>query len=466
MSTANLHRRLVELDAAILEQKLVLDDLQRDKTAVQDELYAISTFPVSTGLPVETTTEIFTRCLPTIDELGQDSEEFIHMLVPIVLLGVCRAWRDIALATPALWATVAIRSKDVGVEAFVDRWLGRAAPRPLSMICHADTLPPSRLRDIIHRYADRMEYLEVRCKPSKIPELKLDTAKFPLLRRATIGVPEYHSESMNANAVKVFANAPQLRAVVLVNGSWFSRCVLPWLQLTKFEGEIDTLDIFRMAPNLVEVKCAMGYLPGTDVITHPCLQSLTVTISSEGNPPADLLDRFHLPALRSLHISDTTRPIHMYSLAGFFQRSAPPLRTLSVNVYGCAYLRFDDCLSIIGDTLHNLEVAWPSTDFVDAILGGYYHPLPRLQSLALIHSTGVKYMDLVHFLRERTLSTPGSPSLFRSFRLGCPHGTFPNDEFISASEPCAEDIADLAAFVDGGLDLCIPSETRLVHHSW
>jgi hypothetical protein len=93
MSTANLRRRLVELDAEILEQKLVLDDLQRDKTAVQNELYAISTFSVSTGLPVETTTEIFTRCLPTIDELGQDSEEFIHTLVPIVLLGVCRAWR-------------------------------------------------------------------------------------------------------------------------------------------------------------------------------------------------------------------------------------------------------------------------------------------------------------------------------------------------------------------------------------
>jgi hypothetical protein len=310
-----------------------------------------------------------------------------------------------------------------------------------------------------------MEYLEVRCKPSKIPELKLDTAKFPLLRRATIGVPEFHSEPMNANAVEVFANAPQLRAVVLVNGSWFSRYVLPWLQLTKFEGEIDTLDIFRMAPNLVEVKCAMGYLPGTDVIIHPCLQSLTVTISSEGNPPADLLDRFHLPALRSLHISDTTRPIDMYSLEDFFQRSAPPLRTLSVNVYGCAYPRLDDCLSIIGDTLHNLEVAWPSTDFVDAILGGYYHPLPHLQSLALINSTGVNYMDLVHFLRERTLSPPGSPSRFRSFRLGCPHGTFPNDEFTSASEPCAEDIADLAAFVDDGLDLCIASETRLVHHS-
>ncbi|KAJ7368831.1 hypothetical protein DFH08DRAFT_796672 [Mycena albidolilacea] len=319
VSTADLRRRLVKLDAAILEQELVLDGLQRDKTAVRNELYAISTSQFRPFL--------FRQCLPTIDELREENGDFIRRLMQIVLLGVCRAWRIIALATPALWTTVPIRSKD---EAFIDRWLGRAASLSFSMRFHARVLPPRRMRDVIHRYADRMEYLEVRCKPSDIRELKLDSAVFPLLRRVKIGVPEYQSEPISVvNVLEVLTNPPQLRAVVLVNG--FEFYILPWLQLTKFEGEMNALDVFRMAPNLVEVKCAVGYLRDSDVdvISLFRLQSLTVTGSSYGNPPTDLLDSFHLPALRSLHLSDTTKPIDLETLADFFRRSAPPLRTLS-----------------------------------------------------------------------------------------------------------------------------------------
>ncbi|KAJ7368840.1 hypothetical protein DFH08DRAFT_832421, partial [Mycena albidolilacea] len=475
MSTADLRKRLVELDAAILEQKLVLDGLQRDKTTVQRELSAISTFPVSTGLPVEITTEIFAQCLPTIEELREDKVPFIPStpLVPLVLLGVCRVWRDIALAAPVLWTTVVIPSNIVEAGAFVDRWLGRAALLPLSIIYHAFDVGPAPLRplrDVIHQYAHRIEYLELSFSPFEISELELDSVVLPLLQRATFGIPEYCSPG-SMHAAKILGHAPQLRAVVLLKEARLFHFTLPCLQLTKFEGEIDTLGIFRMAPNLIEVKCAVGVgdFEETD-ISHPRLKSLTVTVSSCRSPPTNLLDRFTLPALHSLHVSGTTEATDSESLADFFRRSAPPLRTLSINVDDCTYWEWSECFSCIANTLENLEVVWALPLFVDRILhlgspASGYHPLPHLQSLAFVHSMGVTHNALVHFLHNRSLLTPGSPPRFRSFRFNCPHGTFLNDEFVSTSETSAEITADLAAFVDDGLDLCIPSGTRLMHHS-
>ncbi|KAJ6561438.1 hypothetical protein DFH09DRAFT_864274, partial [Mycena vulgaris] len=65
--------------------------------------------PVLT-LPSEITAEIFLQCLPDTDVLGEDPvcemAEELESNAPVLLMGVCRAWRDIALATPMLWSTL------------------------------------------------------------------------------------------------------------------------------------------------------------------------------------------------------------------------------------------------------------------------------------------------------------------------------------------------------------------------
>ncbi|KAJ6515489.1 hypothetical protein C8R45DRAFT_788752, partial [Mycena sanguinolenta] len=91
--------RLVELDAQIIEQRRVLCELQETRTNVESELHATATFPVLT-IPTELTAEIFLRCFQLLQPLRIPDFE---TSTPIVLSGVCRAWRDIALATPPNW---------------------------------------------------------------------------------------------------------------------------------------------------------------------------------------------------------------------------------------------------------------------------------------------------------------------------------------------------------------------------
>ncbi|KAF7352357.1 hypothetical protein MVEN_01199500 [Mycena venus] len=128
-----------------------------------------------------------------------------NVQAPTVFLGVCRAWRDIALATPVLWATLYLRidiiDEDVAeepgkLEAFIERWLQRAAFRPLRLGFstqpseedgHLDgPFTSSRLCDVIHRYAQRIEYLELDFSRHQMRQLGLDSVEFPLLWRATL----------------------------------------------------------------------------------------------------------------------------------------------------------------------------------------------------------------------------------------------------------------------------------------
>ncbi|KAJ6560438.1 hypothetical protein B0H19DRAFT_1147728 [Mycena capillaripes] len=450
MSIAQLRRRLVELDAAVFEQKLVLDALQRDKAAVQSELDTISTYPVLT-LPFEITAHIFTMCLPSIEELRREDErarmsDRLNSVAPTVFLGVCQAWRDIALATPVLWATLSICFDviDDGVmeqlgeiEGYMERWLRRATLRPLSIIFHS-TAPtqgpfePSRLRDVIHRYAHQIEYLELHSKHD-IRQLELDSVAFPLLRQAAIGdffgvVPDA------ANFYEVFCNAPQLRTLSFLDHLRFPCGAFPAQQLTKFEGAINSLDIFTSSPNLVEIKCSVRYLAPVpvSVIHHTYLQSFTLTLQRiyGGGNTIDILPHLTLPALRSLHISDTRASTNSETVSSFLDRSTPPVRTLSVNVEGDTYDDWAGCFSRIRDTLENLEVVWPSNTFLDSILlvglpGSNFHRLPHLQVLTFTKSPDVEHKLMANFIYNRFTS----PDLaeIRSFRLTCPPGTFLDD---------------------------------------
>ncbi|KAF7352370.1 F-box domain-containing protein [Mycena venus] len=445
MSAADLRRRLIELDVAILEQKLVLETLQRDKIAVQSDLEAISIFPVLT-LPAEITTEIFTHCLPSMEELRGDRDPFIRgTLAPTALVGVCCAWRDIAFATPVLWTTLAVRFDIIDPHVLEQPGEIRSLNRLLG-----------RLRNVIERYADRMEYLELSCSQSDVAELGLDSVAFPLLQRAAIGGA---IDAESTGHIDVFFNAPELRTVQLLDGVRPSHYGFPSLQLTKFEGEINTLDLFRVASNLVEVKCAVGDLRDHDMICHAHLQSVTIQ-----GPANNLLDSLILPALHSLHISASTEILDLESLSLLFHRSEPPVRTLSVNVYGQMYCyEWDECVSRIGGTLEELEITGPSTSFLHDLLhlgsiGDQYGPLPHLRALSLVDSPNVNYKDLVDFLRHR--STSPDLTKLQSFRFNCPAGSFRSGEVCVHDDRDEYVIGHLAAFSIDGMDICIGSGTK------
>ncbi|KAJ7462105.1 hypothetical protein FB451DRAFT_1267815 [Mycena latifolia] len=146
MPTADLRRRLAELEDKS-SNKNSFWTLSSRRGLPCRATYALLRHPILT-LPVEITAEIFVRCLFSLEDLRSQTWEMdraeqterreeLKTRAPIIFLGVCRAWRDIALTTPRLWTTLCFQYSfyetpdeipwgPSEIEAFIDRWLSRA----------------------------------------------------------------------------------------------------------------------------------------------------------------------------------------------------------------------------------------------------------------------------------------------------------------------------------------------------
>ncbi|KAJ7637224.1 hypothetical protein B0H17DRAFT_1339597 [Mycena rosella] len=483
--TAAFRARLAELDAEIVEQQVALKELERDRIAVHRRLHATSTFPVLT-LPIEITAEIFSLCLPSIEDLREDYLPIGYRLstqAPTLFLGVCRAWRDLALETSALWATVGLCFDSIAVdvasetvvEDFIHQWFGRAGLRPLSIVfssISADSpFTPSRLGDLIHHYAHRLRHIELYISQHNIPELGLDSATFPLLQRAVLDDP-FDPAPYFSTPVHIYNNAPRLHDLILLNGTHFSFYTPPSVQLTKFEGEITSdLNLFVLAPNLVEAKCVVNQLgtPPALHILHPRLQFLTLSKSvySDNAPDDDGLDilpHLTLPALQSLHITDIGDFPQSISL--FFTRSSPPLCTLSTTIGRGRFSEWDTCFSRVAATLENLQVYFPTPEFQNQVFhlgseGSIYNPLPRLRTFHLTTTIQTDYTTLINFLLIRS-ATPTLAKI-RSFRLVCRSGSCLRDNNLSGELGTGP--GHLATLANTGIDIHIESmEKTFIKH--
>ncbi|KAJ7682433.1 hypothetical protein DFH06DRAFT_1464154, partial [Mycena polygramma] len=127
----------------------------------------------------------------------------------MLFLRVCRTWRDIALSSPELWSTLQLQIERVDpgngvvlnktsmIEAYIHRWFGQAAQRPLFLGFrreddHDEPLgdcefPTGPMGDIIRHYSHRLQSLELSLSQDDLDELGMDTMDFPLLQRATLG---------------------------------------------------------------------------------------------------------------------------------------------------------------------------------------------------------------------------------------------------------------------------------------
>ncbi|KAJ7148434.1 hypothetical protein C8R43DRAFT_1008943 [Mycena crocata] len=105
--------------------------LEAQKKIIQDRLDAYK-YPVL-SLPTEITSEIFLHSLP----LYPLRPPMTGRLSPTTLTHVCRRWRSVALATPALWRamTVAcVATENVETQKDVLKsWLTRSGCFPLSI---------------------------------------------------------------------------------------------------------------------------------------------------------------------------------------------------------------------------------------------------------------------------------------------------------------------------------------------
>ncbi|KAJ7887498.1 hypothetical protein B0H14DRAFT_3127491 [Mycena olivaceomarginata] len=432
--SAHLRKRLAELDAQIFEQERVLDQLRQTRSDVERELHATATYPILT-LPTEITAEIFGHCLLvfgacTIPHTYKRS-------APIILSAVCRAWRDIALATPILWSELHIRFDELAtdvvtnaglVENSLNLWLARAGSRPLSLDFisrKGNRFALSRLRDIIHRWSHRVEDLCVDIGWQDIQTLGLESAAFPLLQGATLGC-DY------IPALTFFDNSPRFCDLRL-RKSWAGFIPSTFTQqLTKFEGSMWNLELLALAPNLTEITCSFEPHPEEDVptaITHHNVRSLAI-VADESDDWADILPYLILPALHHLDVSTMD---NYDTLESFLARSSPPLVSLSVQGTASCFDRWSQCMALVDGTLENLEIWGVSNEKMPSIFTILY-PLPNIQSLCFKDLEDPLNLHLLlQSLYERSRK-------LRSFTVDWEYGRFIESSLIPAGPPISDTI--------------------------
>ncbi|KAJ7655856.1 hypothetical protein DFH06DRAFT_1412932 [Mycena polygramma] len=316
-------------DEVYLLTKL-LKNLENKKSDVQYELNA-ALDPVG-RLPFELSSEIFLQSLPAFAEPGAQA-------VPILLLKICHAWTEIALSTPALWASIQLHAPEFNyTQAFKDGahvWLQRACNRPLSIALRGIADYATGATDIVWRHGHRLRHLELRHE--------LNNSYYELVD--LLGSP---------------GPGPLLGLKTLV----IRGCTLRYDEQAYSGPQI--LKLLGLASNLAEcifdrVEFMDGWENLSGILVLPALRRLSL-----GGPYSDhkILTWLSLPGLVALSVAPYSAAVDELLL--LLKRSSPPLRELEVNIPDAAdCMRLHECLRLV-PTLTRFEM-WQS-GFSPAVL--------------------------------------------------------------------------------------------------
>ncbi|KAJ7368767.1 hypothetical protein DFH08DRAFT_32833 [Mycena albidolilacea] len=395
---AALRAQVSDLNSAISRQERILDDMRTRLQDLQSQLESIA-YPIFT-LPPELVSEIFIHCLPAerLTDVVNPSE------APLLLTHVCRAWRQIAISTPALWATFDINDMWglPRIAEITQAWFGRARKCPLTVSIRGNLPTNDTLGDFMdtfRRHSREVHFLELQLDLPDFYTISSDSLEvfdFPMLQKLSISVEDSSGEDPADFAPLVrFNNVPLLHEV-LISVAGPSFVVLPWQQLTKFTGKSyyaeECLDAIRLMPNLVD--CAFsafeerdGGMDRLEAVSHPNMQHLTL-LATGSYPPysANILRLLTFPALQTLEFSGTDN-FDAEELDSFLRRSSPPLRKLAVHPFegGVELQLSSHFLALIG--LVELEIWRPARNFLSSFLttfGCDANLLPQLRNLALL----------------------------------------------------------------------------------
>ncbi|KAJ6490706.1 hypothetical protein C8R47DRAFT_976980, partial [Mycena vitilis] len=137
---------------------------------------------------------------------------------PLVLCGICRRWRDVALTTPTLWSSLLVDCDEAmrgtthaGAAAFCQMWLSRAHGSPLS-ICLRDSdtqrMPVDSLLATFVGFSQQWQRIEFDIRSDSARYTFPFGGKFPLLRSLDLSIGD------DEVSVSLF-EAPRLREATL-----------------------------------------------------------------------------------------------------------------------------------------------------------------------------------------------------------------------------------------------------------
>ncbi|KAJ7143103.1 hypothetical protein C8R43DRAFT_1130893 [Mycena crocata] len=341
------------------------------------------------ALPPEITSEIFLLCLPNDEFICPDIAA-----APLLLCGICREWRRLALATADLWSSLCfdLQLADELPEELrndyldlVKTWLRRARRKPLSLCLRSsqDSRGDDGLDGSLHSIFHTIIGLSPQWKNIKI-DLRANLAtlmlpvgnKMSLLEKLACR-PHYHSAAVAIAP----SDAPKLRDVIIdpVLSTYYP-VQLPWSQLTTIRAhEIP----------LPAITLQLVYL-----------QSLHLS----GSTAAGVIDRLATPALTSFKAGFPSRseaPDGLSSLSALRTRSSCRLHTLSLLDISAETQPLIQCLKMTPSLVH-LDLRIRQGVDVKALFSQCtWHAdfLPSLQSLHVSCPPPMRTMEAAVVLR-------------------------------------------------------------------
>ncbi|KAJ7231323.1 hypothetical protein C8J57DRAFT_1581030 [Mycena rebaudengoi] len=312
---------------------------------------------------------------------------------PLLLCHICKAWRHLALHTPALWTSLYITAPSGNNSAFmerndvVDAWLSRSGSLPLSISCNiVYTLTfgitteayISMIFETLVRYSHRWQHVRfvLPSYTSLLPLASLNASDVPILQTVSIkGFPHQPSDAdwgsvsfINTPTVRS-ASYPcwgQLRNLSLRQDGqsfWPTTDHQPVISM----GEI--LIILTRCPLLetlaLTLPIPLQQLPGI-VCRMEQLQQLYVTGGNQGSAPP-FFSRLELPVLRRLEYQGNTSirdPLPLLSLLA----STNMLESLDLKVHGLTVASLLECLRLV-PTLQELQLVQDLKPTVDPSQG-------------------------------------------------------------------------------------------------
>ncbi|KAJ7171023.1 hypothetical protein C8R46DRAFT_1087516 [Mycena filopes] len=320
--------RIADLDTQILDLERSLATIRAEKALVQGRLDAYK-YPVLT-LPTEIVSEIFLHFLPVYPACPP----FYGTLSPTNLTRICRTWRAVALATPALWRAIQF-DDSVNSAQQIDVWLSMARSCPIAVQANASEGRLEETMAVIAPHRLRWEYLKLYCSIlSRQPLLELESP-MPLLRHLDLAC---YDDDPDFSGPIVLGAAPLLHSVIL-HDTTVEKFVLPWLQLTSLTlssiWPFESRQILRQTPHLVHCNLAL-YISTDSLGPDLTLLHLESLVLDEEDPVGvgdrmEFLNTFILPALRTLQVAEEflgREPCD--SLSSFIAKSGCKIQELTI----------------------------------------------------------------------------------------------------------------------------------------
>ncbi|KXN91037.1 hypothetical protein AN958_03104 [Leucoagaricus sp. SymC.cos] len=326
-------------------------------------------------LPAEILQEVFFWCLPTP---ANHNEHLVFMRretftspahAPLLLCHVCRHWRDIALSSPNLWATLSVIVRlGVAIPAsdLATAWLSRSGALPLNLALYqqnessANCAAAARILEIFEERAS--QWGSVRFELSGPHPTRAGVAggrAGPSLRDFRLYTSNDYSEEDEEGLFSVFNHAPHLRSlhtsrIPRLDISGHSSIPVPWTQFTHLSLDYlpavgTALHILHMCPSLESCNMKVDTARGS-VLCHtlqlPKLHTLSINLGFESL--ACFLDHLVLPHLFRLTVF-VRGPLEQYRWAqeqfdAFLTRSTCHIHRLEIHDTGMTSSEFASCL--------------------------------------------------------------------------------------------------------------------------